>query len=130
MPSDSASAPHRLPTAEPTRAGSRAGEGRMRPGRPDGPAADMEGDDHPMPTQAPGTGQAEEPETTDLPTATPTASTTTPDEAGLNHPPAQNTNQSGQASEPVMQILPLGSGLILIGLGLALAFLGLRLRKD
>ncbi|AZQ36093.1 hypothetical protein EJ357_23585 [Streptomyces cyaneochromogenes] len=32
-------------------------------------------------------------------------------------------------SEPVMQILPLGSGLVLIGLGLGLAFVGLRLRR-
>jgi hypothetical protein len=34
------------------------------------------------------------------------------------------------APEPVLEILPLGSGLILIGLGLGLAFLALRLRRD
>ncbi|MGW7523426.1 hypothetical protein [Streptomyces sp. NPDC054783] len=119
------------PTAvEPTRAGSRAGEGRMRPGRPDGPAAEVEGEDDPVPTQAPRTGRAEEPEITDLPTTTPTAPTA-PDEAGLNHPPAQNAVPQGtNPSEPVLQVLPLGSGLILIGLGLGLAFLGLKLRRD
>ncbi|MEV6055539.1 hypothetical protein [Streptomyces sp. NPDC052107] len=130
MPSDSASASYHPTAVEPTRAGSRAGEGRMRPGRPDGPAAEVEGDDDdPVPTPAPGTGEAKEPETADLPTTTPTASTV-PDEAGLNHPPPQNTPQDGNASEPVLQILPLGSGLVLIGIGMALAFLGLRLRKD
>ncbi|MGW2644259.1 hypothetical protein ACWC2T_04910 [Streptomyces sp. NPDC001393] len=126
MPSDSASASYRPAAVEPTRAGSRAGEGRMRPGRPDGPAAEVEGDDDPVPTQAPGTGHAEEPEIADLPTATPPTSTV-PD-----HPPAPARNparQGSNASEPVLQILPLGSGLILIGLGLALALLGLRLRR-
>ncbi|MET8801466.1 hypothetical protein [Streptomyces sp. NPDC004546] len=129
IPSDSASASYHPTAVEPTRAGSRAGEGRMRPGRPDGPAAEVEGDDDPVPTPAPDTGEAKEPETADLPTTTPTASTV-PDEAGLNHPPPQNAPEDGNASEPVLQILPLGSGLVLIGIGLALAFLGLRLRRD
>ncbi|AIR99473.1 hypothetical protein [Streptomyces glaucescens] len=31
--------------------------------------------------------------------------------------------------EPVLRILPLGSGMVLIGLGFALAFLGLRVRR-
>ncbi|MFE9092796.1 hypothetical protein [Streptomyces sp. NPDC007264] len=34
------------------------------------------------------------------------------------------------ASEPVVEILPLGSGLILVGLGLAIALLALRLRRE
>ncbi|MGW7816775.1 hypothetical protein ACWGLF_01345 [Streptomyces puniciscabiei] len=102
----------------------------MRPGRPDGPAAEVEGDDDPGPAHTPRTGQAEEPETADLPTPTPTPSTA-PDEAGLDHPPTPNPATEGSnASQPVLQLLPLGSGLILIGLGLALAFLGLRLRRD
>ncbi|MER6073277.1 hypothetical protein ABT187_31420 [Streptomyces sp. NPDC001817] len=132
MPSDSASASYRPAAVEPTRAGSRAGEGRMRPGRPDGPAAEVEGDDDPVPTQAPGTGRAEEPEIADLPTATPPTSTV-PGKSGLGHPPApaQNPARPGSnASDPVLQILPLGSGLILMGLGLALALLGLRLRRN
>lgn len=33
-------------------------------------------------------------------------------------------------AEPVLRILPLGSGLILIGLGLGLAFIGLRVRRS
>jgi hypothetical protein len=102
----------------------------MRPGRPDGPPAEVEGDDDPVPTQAPGTGRPEEPETANLPAATP-PNPDAPDQAGLDQPPARNAAQQGQApSEPVLQILPLGSGLILIGLGLALAFLGLRLRRS
>ncbi|MEU9474407.1 hypothetical protein [Streptomyces sp. NPDC048191] len=131
MPSDSASASYRPPGAvAPTRAGSPAGEGRMRPGRPDGPAAEVEGDDYPVPTRTPASGRPEEPETADLPTLTPPPSNV-PDEAGLNQPPAQNPASQGQtAPAPVLQILPLGSGLVLIGLGLALAFLGLRLRRD
>ncbi|OLZ63638.1 hypothetical protein AV521_38265 [Streptomyces sp. IMTB 2501] len=129
MPTDSASASYRpASTVEPTRAGSRAGEGRMRPGRPDGPAAEVEGDHDPVPTQARGTGRPEEPETANLPSATPTPSGA-PDQAGLQ-PPTRNTGRQDEtATEPVLQILPLGSGLVLIGLGLALAFLGLKLRK-
>ncbi|MEW2246733.1 hypothetical protein ACFW6K_13550 [Streptomyces sp. NPDC058733] len=34
------------------------------------------------------------------------------------------------AAGPVLRILPLGSGLVLIGLGLALGLLALRLRRD
>jgi len=36
---------------------------------------------------------------------------------------------SGSGVEPVKRIVPLGSGLVLIGLGFGLAFLGLRLRR-
>ncbi|MCL8011045.1 hypothetical protein [Streptomyces sp. AS02] len=45
-------------------------------------------------------------------------------------PPTHAVRQPvAHAAEPVMQILPLGSGLVLIGLGLGLAFVGLRLRR-
>ncbi|MGC0330745.1 hypothetical protein RKD23_003735 [Streptomyces sp. SAI-170] len=37
--------------------------------------------------------------------------------------------QAGTPAEPMMHVLPLGSGMVLIGLGLALAFVGLRLRR-
>ncbi|MGA5433428.1 hypothetical protein ACPCIZ_04850 [Streptomyces cellulosae] len=37
---------------------------------------------------------------------------------------------AGTAVQPVLRILPLGSGLILMGLGFALAFLGLRMRQE
>ncbi|MYS49163.1 hypothetical protein GTW46_03625, partial [Streptomyces sp. SID6013] len=33
------------------------------------------------------------------------------------------------AAEPVLRVLPLGTGLVLIGLGLALGLVGLRLRR-
>ncbi|MEU0004073.1 hypothetical protein ABZ079_07175 [Streptomyces sp. NPDC006314] len=138
-PSDSASASVRPshPATEPSRAGSRAGEGRMRPGRPDGPAAEVEGDDDTLPIRASDTaGQPEEPETADVPGGTQGASQP-PEEAGLEPtrtprpPAAQQPVQQGEArTEPVLQILPLGSGLVLIGLGLGLALLGLRLRKS
>lgn len=41
----------------------------------------------------------------------------------------QNAAQTGRSTESTLPILPLGSGLILVGLGLGLAFLGLRLRR-
>ncbi|MGA5040407.1 hypothetical protein ACPCA8_25640 [Streptomyces capoamus] len=145
LPSDSASAsvrPYRpLASVEPSRAGSRAGEGRMRPGRLDGPATEVEGDDDPPPPtpvaqpqeQEEQVEQAEpeEAETARIPSASPT-----PEEAGsapAGHPerPAQQAAQQGQAPvEPVLRLLPLGSGLVLIGLGLGLALLGLRLRRS
>ncbi|MET8831051.1 hypothetical protein ABZX40_15490 [Streptomyces sp. NPDC004610] len=37
--------------------------------------------------------------------------------------------ETGRRTGPVVRILPLGSGLMLIGIGLGLAFLGLRLRR-
>ncbi|MFJ9865333.1 hypothetical protein [Streptomyces sp. NPDC101165] len=127
--------------AEPSRAGSRAGEGRRRPGRPDGPAAEEEGDDDTgtvprAPDTDPEDGYPEEAETAVTPDQAPAASES-PAEAGLNparppqQPAGQNAVHQGQASaEPTLQILPLGSGLVLIGLGLGLAFVGLRVRRS
>ncbi|MFF1403001.1 hypothetical protein [Streptomyces sp. NPDC058294] len=131
VPSGSASASVRPSVsarlaAEPSRAGSRAGEGRIRPGRPDGPAAEVEGDE--PDTEA---ARAEEQETADVPDGTPTASPP-PEEAGLDpaRPALRPAVQQGEGpTEPVLRILPLGTGLVLIGLGLALALLGLRLRR-
>ncbi|MGW4761385.1 hypothetical protein ACWEPD_06805 [Streptomyces pseudogriseolus] len=45
-------------------------------------------------------------------------------------PAARPDTVAGTAVEPMLRILPLGSGLILIGLGFALAFLGLRMRQE
>lgn len=89
------------PAADPSRAGSLAGEGRERPGRresapPDEPAS-AEAVPVPVPTPVPDEAR---------------------DSAALPAP----------VSPPVLRILPLGSGLVLIGLGLGLAFLALRLR--
>ncbi|MEU5533642.1 hypothetical protein [Streptomyces sp. NPDC020362] len=130
---------------EPSRAGSRAGEGRIRPGRPDGPAAEEEGDDDTGPVTRdpedpedpePDAAYPQEPETADAPVGTSTASDS-PREAGLDParpalPPAdQNAvHQGGGPAEPTLQILPLGSGLVLIGLGLGLALLGMRVRRS
>ncbi|MFR9790177.1 hypothetical protein ACL07V_16135 [Streptomyces sp. MB22_4] len=129
-PSGSASASYHPSSAEPSRAGSGAGEGKLRPGRPDGPWAEVEGDDDAVPDSA--AAQPAEPETADTPTASPPT-----EEAGLDptgspgRSAARNAaGQSENASEPVLRILPLGSGLVLIGLGLGLAFLGLRLRRS
>ncbi|MEU6462517.1 hypothetical protein [Streptomyces sp. NPDC046976] len=127
LPSGSASASDNAPSGEPSRAGSGAGEGKLHPGRQDGPWAQVEGDDDAVPGSA--AAQPAEPETAE----TPTASRPT-EEAGLDPTPGQSADQnaarqSENASEPTLRILPLGSGLVLIGLGLGLAFLGLRLRR-
>ncbi|WP_329503577.1 hypothetical protein RFN58_22160 [Streptomyces iakyrus] len=96
-------------SGEPSRAGSRAGEGRVRPGRPedagDGPGV------------ADATAVPEEPrETAPAP----------------SEPAEQPVREAAAAERPVgqvLRILPLGSGLVLIGLGLGLAFFALRLRR-
>ncbi|MGW0879201.1 hypothetical protein [Streptomyces sp. NPDC002671] len=133
--SPSASPSTHGPAVQPSRAGSRPGEGRMRPGRPDGPAAEVEGDDNSVPHRVPDTDAArpEEPETADPPAGTAgTPTATPPDEAQLPpHTVHQGEGQpQAEASEPVLRILPLGSGLVLIGLGLGLTFLGLRIRRS
>ncbi|MFH8339458.1 hypothetical protein [Streptomyces sp. AM6-12] len=129
-PSGSASAPYDAPSGEPSRAGSGAGEGKLRPGRHDGPWAQVEGDEDAVPGSA--AAQPAEPETAETPTAS-----HPPQDAGLD-PTGTPGNSAGQnaarpsedASEPTLRILPLGSGLVLIGLGLGLAFLALRLRRS
>jgi len=123
-PRPSASSNH-PPSGEPSRAGSGAGEGRMRPGRADGPWAEVEGDDDPVGSAA---AEPAEPETAEPPTS---AVSPPPRDAGLDPTgaPREAARQSEDASEPELRILPLGSGLVLIGLGLGLAFLGLRLRR-
>ncbi|MYX96736.1 hypothetical protein GT045_18430 [Streptomyces sp. SID486] len=134
MPSDSASASvrpaHASVSASPSRAGSLPGEGRMRPGRPDRLTAEAEEEDDDDQATATPAAQPAEPETTDLP-----AASEPPAESGLDSaaPPRADTRQAAQdeaAAEPVLRILPLGSGLVLIGLGLGLALLGLRLRRS
>ncbi|MFI6336061.1 hypothetical protein [Streptomyces sp. NPDC050535] len=101
------------PSGDPSRAGSHPGEGRQRPGRqPEGEAA--------MPTYA------------DRDPAVPgrldaSAASQPPREAAI--PVRQIVVRPGIAPEPVLRIVPLGSGLILIGLGLGLAFLALRFRR-
>ncbi|GCB47640.1 hypothetical protein SNL152K_4945 [Streptomyces sp. NL15-2K] len=101
-------------STEPSRAGSRAGEGRERPGR----RVPVES----APEEADG-GL----------TAVPEPSRAT---AGVppGHPPRpteqeQAVGRAERRAEPGLEILPLGSGLILVGLGLGLAFVALRVRR-
>ncbi|MFJ4034733.1 hypothetical protein [Streptomyces griseoluteus] len=108
--------------SKPARAGSRGGEGRMRPGRPElpDPAQDPTGSATPATPEA---AYPEEPETADSPAApTPTATS-----APASRPAAVRQGESTTARAP--RVLPLGSGLVLLGLGLALARLGLRIRR-
>ncbi len=98
-------------TGEPSRAGTRAGEGRERPGRPE--------------------STEEEPEAAER-TAAPEASRAAlPPPTAPAEPPVREAAaaRADRPAGPVLRILPLGSGLMLIGLGLALAFVGLRLRR-
>ncbi|MFI6404614.1 hypothetical protein [Streptomyces sp. NPDC050548] len=116
---------------EPSRAGSQAGEGRERPGRTAQPSAAEDengGDDGD--TAEP---TADENGTSAVPTPTDSASPSQEAADVPSTPPLQPVHQSvthaEDPAEPVLRILPLGSGLILIGLGLGLAFIGLRVRR-
>ncbi|WP_079178863.1 hypothetical protein [Streptomyces humi] len=154
-PSDSTGSPA---SPEPSLAGTVAGEGRLRPGRPLGPAVAVAGDDDP--DAAPDDGQADDPgaDQADDPGAVPdddpdgtTASEPAGNDAGRpsataaqppgdavlvpaspQPPPVHQAIAPGQddGTEPVLDILPLGSGLVLVGLGLGLAFIGLRVRRS
>jgi hypothetical protein len=73
------------------------------PGEDQDPGEDLAGD---------GTGQVSDPS----PAATPSTA-------------SGSVARAGQPAERVLRIVPLGSGLILIGLGLGIAFLALRLRR-
>ncbi|MFD5631686.1 hypothetical protein [Streptomyces sp. NPDC127072] len=101
------------PGDDASRAGSHPGEGRERPGRK------AEGED------AAPTYTDRDPAVLDRPD--PNAASEPPREAAI--PVRQNVVRPGIAPEPVLRIVPLGSGLILIGLGLGLAFLALRVRR-
>ncbi|MET7913148.1 hypothetical protein ACFYS7_09000 [Streptomyces avermitilis] len=65
-------------------------------------------------------GASARPETTDAPPPSQHAAATAP----------QSVVRPGERTpKPVLQVLPLGSGLILMGLGLGLAFVALRVRR-
>ncbi|WP_319328902.1 hypothetical protein [Streptomyces europaeiscabiei] len=96
-------------------AGSRAGEGRERPGRQDAGPVEPE-DDAYTPSDA------YVPSTSTEPTPEPSRDAALPFPAA---PPGTATSE-----EPVLQVVSLGSGLMLVGLGLGLAFVGLRMRRD
>ncbi|MEU5887866.1 hypothetical protein ABZ835_13680 [Streptomyces sp. NPDC047461] len=110
------------PSAEPSRAGSRAGEGRERPGRRE--AAEPGEED-----AGAGVGsesEAEQPADGDATVVAEPSREAVPD---ASPPPRQGVSRAESPTEPVLRILPLGSGLVLIGLGLGLAFVGLRVRR-
>lgn len=91
-----------VPRADESRAGSRYGEGRDRPGR----------------------AEPQTPETVpSYPAAHPPAADPSHDTALPPSPTLPPT------PEPGLRVVPLGSGLILVGLGLGMAFVGLRVRR-
>ncbi|GGN65870.1 hypothetical protein GCM10011579_036870 [Streptomyces albiflavescens] len=109
------------PSADASRAGSVAGQGRVRPGRaePTGPdTADDTGEAEP-------TDAGRDPAVPDRQEASAAAEPS----GNAVIPVQQNAVVPPPAPEPVLQILPLGSGLILMGLGLGLAFVALRVRR-
>ncbi|WP_406488406.1 hypothetical protein [Streptomyces phaeochromogenes] len=131
-----------------SRAGSRAGEGRERPGRAPTPTKETEEteeeqqeeqDEEAAPDEAQeeaqdedaGVGHPDGPadgEQSEGAVAPETPGNTAP----RSHPPFDAEQAAGRhvrASEPVLRVLPLGSGLVLIGLGLGLAFVALRVRR-
>ncbi|MFD5540792.1 hypothetical protein ACFWIJ_23990 [Streptomyces sp. NPDC127079] len=123
-PSDSAAA---SATPRPSLAGTVAGEGRTRPGRHRGPAVTVMGDDDPDdPDDEAEDGAESQAATAAQPPRDAAVNPTAP-----QPPPVHQAIAPGQdgETEPVLDILPLGSGLVLIGLGLGLAFIGLRVRR-
>jgi hypothetical protein len=116
------------PSAGVSRAGSSEGEGRTRPGRSEPTAGDEDENGNHEDTVPTYTDRdpAGEDAASDHPEATDAPEPSRPAAVPVQH------QEVGPASapEPVLEILPLGSGLILIGLGLGMAFLALRLRRD
>lgn len=107
-------------------AGSRAGEGRERPGRQDAGPVEPEGDaSAPSDAYVPSTEPAPEPDGPDA-TIAPEPS----QDAALPYPAAPPDTGTATSEEPVLQVVSLASGLMLVGLGLGLAFVGLRIRRD
>lgn len=91
------------PSGDASRAGSRYGEGRERPGRTE--------------PRAPETVPS-------YPSLDPPAADRSHDTALAPNPTLPPTSP-----EPPLHVLPLGGGLILMGLGLGTAFVGLRVRR-
>lgn len=106
------------PSADASRAGSRPGEGRARPGREEPGRQSESGAAEPTyPDRDPGVPDH------------PEASIAAEPSQAAAIPVRQSVGRPGRTPEPVLRIVPLGSGLILIGLGLGLAFLALRVRR-
>ncbi|MET9971283.1 hypothetical protein ABZZ80_36620 [Streptomyces sp. NPDC006356] len=122
------------PADEPSRAGSRAGEGRERPGREKGPLEDEEAAARHEPYGRDGDREGDEEGDGDVGRPPPESSDGADDASAAPLAPAdppvrQPVAHAGDSAEPVLQVLPLGTGLVLVGLGLGLAFVGLRMRR-
>ncbi|EYT80073.1 hypothetical protein CF54_27555, partial [Streptomyces sp. Tu 6176] len=103
-------------------------EGRRRPGRAHRHEGGVKDGGHRPPWQdGEGRPDAASPGT---PTAAPRSpgASVVPLASASTRPPAPRP-PGGTASGPVLEMLPLGSGLVLIGLGLGLAFIALRVRR-
>lgn len=108
------------------------GEGRQRPGRAEEREPERDGRDG-------NTGRHQEGDRGDdvaeEPAGAVSAVPSGPTEAAPapSVSPSRSGAQTGVAAqgtaEPVLRVLPLGTGLVLIGLGLALGLVGLRLRR-
>ncbi|MFE0443482.1 prolipoprotein diacylglyceryl transferase [Streptomyces fungicidicus] len=141
------------PTGEPSHTGNRPDEERDRPGRHEGRppgAEERERDDGSAEPHRPGRaepgGTTGRPDTgarhdrprpdddgprapgkeDTAPSRTPASQAAVPEPSATSPSAAPNTAAS---TEPVLRILPLGSGLVLIGLGFGLAFVALRMRQ-
>ncbi|MEW2074938.1 hypothetical protein AB0941_15070 [Streptomyces sp. NPDC013433] len=86
-------------------------------GRPDAAGVPRPGNDEDAP-RAPGGG--------DTVPRTPASQAAVPEPSATSRAAEPNAVAS---TEPVLRILPLGSGLVLIGLGFGLAFVALRMRQ-
>ncbi|MER6167477.1 hypothetical protein [Streptomyces violaceorubidus] len=128
--SPSPSASSGAPDADPSRGGHLPGEGRHRPGHGEEREPEHDGRD-----ESGGRYRDEDGAGDVAPEAPATALPPGPTEAAEVSPaaPSRSPSHSGAptraAAEPVLRVLPLGSGLVLIGLGLALGLVGLRLRR-
>lgn len=102
------------PSPGETRAGSAPGEGRARPGR-----------DDPAPSAATSLPPRKPPEQVANPTPPPTPAVQPPGQATTASDATRRT--AAEPAVPVLRVLPLGSGLVLIGLGVG--FFAVRLRR-
>ncbi|MFF9814497.1 hypothetical protein [Streptomyces sp. NPDC014006] len=124
-PGPSASTDPSASAGETRRAGSRAGEGRERPGRAHDPLRESARDEGATENEDAGQGidngddmyVPQEQEAGLMPSASASV-------------PTRQSVRAESPVDPVLRILPLGSGLVLIGLGLALGLLALRLRRE
>ncbi|MEU6317297.1 hypothetical protein [Streptomyces sp. NPDC047009] len=115
---------------DPSRAGSLPGVGRLRPGRTDSSPEDQ-GDEPTYTDEDP--SALPEPTYTQYPDLGDEESIGAVDPLKSSPTPSQDSAvlaREAGGSEPVTEILPLGSGLVLVGAGLGLALLALRLRRE